>query len=229
MNQPRYNIYTLIHKGLRASLCQNLVDLGKLDDTDPTAVAHQLDMTANLLQVCRDHLAHENKFIHPVLHQLGDTPRQTIHDHLEHEIAIAGLHDKISKIKQLQEHERAQALLDFYSVFSLFVGENFSHMRIEETFNAELLWKHLNDEEIHAIEQRIIDSLTPEENLLSLLMILPNITHTERCMFLQEFQRAVPADVFSNTVAMLKPRLNTRDWLKLNHTLKLSQPKATAA
>ncbi|WP_331345327.1 hypothetical protein [Cellvibrio sp. UBA7661] len=229
MNQPRYNIYTLIHKGLRASLCQHLIDLGKLDDTDAAAVAHQLDLTANLLHCCRNHLLHENTFIHPVLHQLGDTPRQTIHDHFEHEIAIAGLHDKIFKIKQLQDHERAQALLDLYSVFSLFVGENFSHMRIEETFNAELLWKHLSDKEIQTIEQRIMDSLTPEENLLSLLMILPNITHTERCMFMQELQQTVPADVFNNTVAMLKPLLNTKDWLKLNHTLKLSQPKATAA
>lgn len=229
MNQPRYNIYTLIHKGLRASLCQNLVDLGKLDDTDPIAVANQLDITGNLLHFCRGHLAHENEFIHPVLQQLGDTPRQTIDDHLEHEIAIAELHDKISHIKHLQGTERAQALLAFYSVFSLFVAENFAHMRIEETLNAELLWKHFSDEEIHAIEQRIVSSLTPEENLLGLLMILPNITHSERNLFLQGFRQAVPTDAFNSTVAMLKPLLNTKDWLKLNQTLNTSQPEASAA
>lgn len=224
-----YNIYTLIHKGLRASLCQNLVDLGKLDDTDPIAVANQLDITANLLDFCRGHLAHENEFIHPVLQQAGDTPRQTIGDHIEHEIAITELHDKISHIKHLQGVERAHALSTFYSAFSLFVAENFIHMRIEETFNSGLLWKHFSDKEIHAIEQHIVGSLTPEQNLLGLLMILPNIAHTERSVFLQGFRQAVPADAFNGTVAMLKPLLNTKDWLKLVQTLNLSQPEASAA
>jgi hypothetical protein len=229
MNQPRFNIYTLIHKGLRASMCQNLVDLGKLDDTDPTAVARQLEITGNLLQFCRGHLAHENKFIHSVLQKVGDTPRQTIEDHHEHEIAIAGLHDNISHILRLHGAERAQALQEFYGVFSLFVAENFSHMRIEETVNAEFLWKHFSDNEIRAIEQRIVESLSPEENLLSLIMILPNITHSERCDFLCGFRKAVPAEAFNSTVAMLKPLLGIKEWLKLNQALFLSQPESSAA
>ena len=229
MNLPRFNIYTLIHKGLRASMCQNLVDLGKLDDTDPIAVARQLETTGNLLQFCRSHLAHENEFIHSILQKVGDTPRQTIEDHHEHEIAIAGLHDKISHILRLHGQERTQALQEFYGVFSLFVAENFSHMRIEETVNSELLWKHFSDEQIQAIEQGIIESLSPEENLLCLIMILPNITHSERCEFLRGFRKAVPSEAFNNTIAMLKPLLSPKEWLKLNQALFLSQPESSAA
>lgn len=33
MKDSHYNLYTLIHKALRASLCQNLVDLGKPNAT----------------------------------------------------------------------------------------------------------------------------------------------------------------------------------------------------
>ena len=229
MNHLRYNIYTLIHKGLRASLCQNLVDIGKLDDTDPVAVAQQLELTENLLHFCRGHLTHENEFIHTVLHELGDAPNQTIEDHHKHETAIAELFDKITHIKKSQAPERAAQLLDFYGAFSLFVAENFTHMRVEETFNTELLWKHFSDAEIHAIEKQVIDSLTPEENLLGLLMILPNITHSERCEFLQGFRKAVPAEAFNGTVAMLKPLLSSKDWGNLNQVFRLIQPEISAA
>lgn len=229
MKDSRYNIYTLIHKGLRASLCQNLVDLGKLDNTDPDAVTRQLDITGDLLHFCRGHLAHENNFIHPVIQKLDKNPLQTIADHHEHETAIAELQHRIAAIRNLPATERAAALQEFYGLFSLFAAENFTHMRIEETYNAELLWQHFSDAEIHAIEQQIVNSLSPEENLLALLMILPNITHAERALFLQGFRQAVPADAFNATVAMLKPLLSTKDWLKLNQSLNLGQQADTAA
>ena len=229
MNDSRYNIYTLIHKGLRASLCQNLVDLGKLDDTDDDAVTHQLDLTNNLLNFCRDHLAHENKFIHPVIDGLDGNPLQTADDHQEHEMEIRELLRKIAVIKNLHGKEKASALHAFYAVFSLFVAENFIHMRIEETHNAQLLWKHFSDEEIHAIEQKIVSSLSPEENLLGLLMVLPNITHSERILFLQGFRQAVSTEIFGATVSVLKPLLSNKDWRKLNQGLNVDQRACTAA
>lgn len=229
MNHSRYNIYTMIHKGLRASLCQHLVDLGKLDDTDAEAVAHQLDITHNLLDFCRKHLDHENTFIHPAIQRLDKNPLQTIDDHSEHETAIGELQHKIVLIKNQHGIDRTKALESFYSSFSLFVAENFIHMRIEETHNAELLWKYFSDDEIHAIEQNIVGSLSPDENLLGLLMILPNVTHSERVAFLQGFRLAVPADAFNGTVSMLKPLLTSKDWFKLNAGLNLDQHTHTAA
>lgn len=229
MNNSRYNIYTLIHKGLRASLCQNLVDLGKLDDTDAEAVAQQVAITSSLLDFCRAHLEHENDFIHPVIQSLDKSPLQTLGDHHEHEAAISELQQKLALINTMHTKERTNALDSFYSSFSLFVAENFTHMRVEETHNVELLWKYFSDEEIHSIEQKLVASLTPEENLRCLLMILPNITHMERTTFLQGFRHAVPADVFNGTLAMLKPLLTGEDWLKLTTGLHLDLQTPTAA
>ncbi len=50
MKNSRYNLHTLIHKGVCASLCQSLVDLQKLDDTNLEVVSHSLDITASLLK-----------------------------------------------------------------------------------------------------------------------------------------------------------------------------------
>lgn len=226
---PRYNIYTLIHKGLRASMCQNLADLGRLDDSDTDAVNAQLDVTENLLHFCQGHLQHENEFIHAVICELSASPLKTADDHLEHEREIHSLLEQIAQTKALVAQERAAALQHLYAEFSLFVAENFTHMRVEETHNAELLWEYFSDHEIHAIEQRIVGSLTPEDNLRALLMMLPNIRHSERIQLLSGFRQAVPIDVFLMTLGLLKPLLNTKDWLKLNRDLHIDINSYTAA
>ena len=229
LSTPRYNIYTLIHKGLRASMCQNLVDLGRIDDSDTEAVLAQLETTENLLHFCRGHLQHENDFIHTAICELRSTPLKTADDHVEHDLEIESLLCYIAQIKNLSASERACALQALYGEFSLFVAENFSHMHVEETFNAELLWEFFSDAEIHAIEQRLVASLTPEDNLRSLLMMLPNIRHGERVQLLDGFRHAVPADVFQMTLGLLKPLLNTKEWLKLNQDLNIDINSYTAA
>jgi iron-sulfur cluster repair protein YtfE (RIC family) len=105
MATPRFNIYTLIHKGLRASLCQQLVELGRLDDTDTESVTQQLDACNQLLNFCNGHLLHENNFIHPLLDekrglqaQLNISPLQTASDHLHHEQDIKKLQAEIALI-----------------------------------------------------------------------------------------------------------------------------------
>lgn len=226
---PRYNIYTLIHKGLRASMCQNLVDLGRLDDSDSDAVLTQLEATENLLHFCRGHLQHENDFIHTAIRELRAAPLKTADDHVEHDLEIESLLCYIAQIKYLSAPERASALQALYAGFSLFVAENFNHMRVEETYNAELLWEFFSDAEIHAIEQRLVASLAPEDNLRSLLIMLPNIRHGERIQLLEGFRQAVPADVFQMTLNLLKPLLNTKEWLKLNRDLNIDINSYSAA
>ena len=229
MKDPRYNIYTLIHKGLRASLCQQLVELGRVDDTDTEAVTQQLDACDHLLRFCISHLQHENHFIHALLDekrripaQLDVSPLQTALDHQQHEQEIKKLQAEIALIKQLPALRRRHVLLDFYSEFSLFVAENFTHMQVEETYNAELLWKFCSDAEIRNIQQRLIASLSPEENLQSLLMMLPNITHTERIEVLKPMAQVVPVETLTQLLLMLKPLLNHREWHKLNQEVELS-------
>lgn len=222
MKDPRYNIYTLIHKGLRASLCQNLVELGRLDDTDTEAVNQQLNTCEHLLQFCLGHLTHENQFIHTLIYDMRKLPLQTEVDHLQHEREIAKLQAEITLIKKLPALRRRQALLEFYADFSLFVAENFTHMNLEETYNAQLLWEHFSDEQIRAIQQRLVASLTPEENLQSLMMMLPNITFSERLEVLHSVAQAAPAGTLEMLVAMLKPLISNREWQKITKELQLS-------
>lgn len=230
MQEQRYNIYTLIHKALRASLSQNLIELGRVDDTDTDAVTEQLANTESLLHFCLDHLRHENEFIHSVIFKLRQSHRlNTADDHGQHERDIAKLLADIAHIKQLPALRRRSFMLELYRHFALFVGENFEHMQIEETQNAGILWEHLTDAQIHDIHHRIVTSETPEENMRVLLMMLPNITHSERMEVLNGFRPAVPAEVFNGLVFSLKALLDAKEYLKLTQTLSLAEQQEKIA
>ena len=221
ISHQRYNIYTLIHKGLRASLGQTLVDLGRVDHTDPLALADQLAQTHSLLDFCQAHLEHENHFIHRALNQAQpDIPLQTAADHLDHEREIAELKTELSRIPTLSEADRRPALLALYREFSLFVSENLAHMWLEDIDNAAQLWRNFSEEQIAQIHQRLLQSLSPEENLQSLLMMLPNICFSERLELLGAVRQGAPAEAFANLLALLPPLLPAAEWRKLSAALE---------
>jgi len=221
-HQYRFNIYTAIHKGLRASLCQTLIELGRTDPADTEALATVVEQAHSLLYFCQGHLEHENQFIHPKL-QLAPVqqPLQTAQDHLEHERAIGELHRELAALIDLPLAAKQAALLAIYRTFSAFVAENFDHMLIEETHNAEQLWANYSDAQILEIQQALVQSLAPEENLRGLLMMLPHLNHAERLPLLAGVRKGAPAPAYQGLLAMLPPLLPTGEWRKLNRALEL--------
>jgi hypothetical protein len=63
----RFDIYSSIHKALRALMADTLFKLGRMDPDDPQDVAQTAQDVRRLLDVCRSHANHENRFIHPLL------------------------------------------------------------------------------------------------------------------------------------------------------------------
>jgi hypothetical protein len=223
MHQPRYNIYTTIHKALRFSMCETLTALGRVDDRDEKALLLALEATERLLQHCRNHLAHEDQFIHPLLGKLcGGESFTTADDHAQHELEIDELQVQIDEIKTASVQQRALLVLHFYREFSLFVAENLIHMRNEEIDNNQVLWANFTDSQIQVIEQAIVDSIPPEENMETLLVMLPNITHRERVELLSGMQQGAPTEVFAFLLSQLKPKLFVADWIKLTTALHLT-------
>jgi len=64
---PRVDMYTLVHKGIRAFMGATLEALGRLDERDADEVAHTLAQVRSLASFLRAHLHHENQFVHPAL------------------------------------------------------------------------------------------------------------------------------------------------------------------
>ena len=89
---PRYDIYVLIHKALRAYMVDTLLAVGQLDVDDEAALAQAAQRVTELLAFCRSHLMHENHFIHPAMERHAAGSSQVIAaDHVDHERAIDAL------------------------------------------------------------------------------------------------------------------------------------------
>ena len=218
MNQPsapRYDIYAFIHKGLRASMTDALVRVGRLDAHDAAEVAEVAAEVSSLLDFCSSHAKHENSVVHAAIE--ARSPGATRKVAVEHEqyerdiILMRGL------LGSLPGNPAAAHAL--YHALSVFVAENLAHMHDEETHHNALLWETHSDAEIHALHERILAGLKPEESRLALRWMLPHMSAQERAGVLGGMRQAAPAEVFDGVVEMLRPLLGSRDQRKLDAAL----------
>lgn len=214
----RYDIYAFIHKGLRAFMAHTLVRVGRLDPLDAAEVAEVAEELNALLDICASHLQHENDYVHAAMEsRQPGSAGEVAGEHQEHELAIGALRALLQRLPG--EPGVAQPL---YRALSAFVAHNLDHMLGEETRNNAVLWATHSDEEIMAIDQRIIASLTPAESALGMRWILPHLRPDERAMMLAGMRQAAPAEVFEGVLSLIRPLLGGREWLKLSQALALA-------
>ncbi|HET9644618.1 MAG TPA: hemerythrin domain-containing protein [Burkholderiaceae bacterium] len=212
---PRYDIYAFIHKGLRAFMTHTLVRVGRLDPHDPDEVAEVTEEVRALLDICTGHLKHENHVIHSAMEARRPGSSATISDdHVQHKADIAALREQLTRIAG--DPGETQAL---YRALSVFVGHNFEHMLQEETRHNEVLWATHSDDEIRALEHRIVSSLAPDEMRLSLRWMLPHMNPGERAAMLQGMRANAPVAVFEEVLGLIRPLLGGRGWRKLSLAL----------
>ena len=213
MTTPRYDIYRLIHKGLRLFMTDTLTAAGTLDAGDPAAVAEVTGRVRALLAFCRAHVRHENGFVHTAMEARAPGSAAAVAgDHDHHLADIAALEELADAVAA----GRADAHT-LYRRLAVFVGENLVHMEQEEGRNNAVLWQAFQDEEIMAIERAIVDSQPPADKMLTIRWIAAAATPAERTAFLAAVRAAVPPAAFAAILEMVGPHLRPaeRDALAL--------------
>ncbi|SEI63892.1 hypothetical protein [Frateuria terrea] len=225
----RHNIYGFIHKALRHFLSDTLVALGRLDVADAQETDTVLAQARQLLALCRMHLEHENRFVHPALEACDPGSASRIAgEHVHHEEDIALLLGQVDAVDAARGDASAcmAAAGRLYRHMAVFVGDNFVHMDYEEREHNATLWAHYTDMQLHAIEGAIVAALTPATSALSMRWMLPALSHPERVGLLQGMRANAPAAAFGSALTAARERLGTRDWDKLSASLGLEQAVA---
>jgi hypothetical protein len=209
---PRVDMYTLVHKGIRAFLGATLAAAGRMDASDREEVAATLAEVRALAMFLRAHLHHENQFVHPALEaRRPGSARRTAGDHVEHERALERLEALALAVESADDAARAGAALALYRELALLFAENLEHMHVEETENNAQLWAAYTDEELERVHQALLGSIKPEVFSLGLRWMVPAMTPAERAGLLAH----LPAEVVLGT----RPLLGERDWAKLTAAL----------
>ncbi len=219
-NPPRFDIYDLIHKALRAVMGETLTAVGRMDALDDDDTAAALARVRTLLTLARAHLKHENDFVHAALEarRAGSSTR-TAHEHEQHVHTIGALEAQVERVESASGPARMGAVGRLYRALALFVAENFEHMHIEETENNQALWAAYSDAELIAIQDALVASIAPQEMAEVMRWMVPSATPFERAVLLGDVQRKVSAEAFSALLDIVRPHLAGRDWDKLMHAL----------
>lgn len=214
---PRVDLYGPIHKGLRLLMADTLSRVGCLDVDDRDEAAATLAQVGTLLDFCRAHVAHENQFVHTAIEarQPGASSR-VAGEHDTHLDAIASLE---ADAAALRAWPSAGAAHRFYRHLALFVAENLEHMNVEETRHNPVLWAAYRDDELVAIEQRLVASIEPAEMAVVLRWMVPAMTPAERAAMLGAMQQQVPPEAMRGVLEIVRPHLDDTAWGKLARAL----------
>lgn len=221
---PRLDIYAGIHKALRAFLQDTLLRAGRVDVHDEAEVAALATQTQELLFLMRQHLEHENHFVHVAIErrQPGAANR-TRADHLEHEQAIEALEADVATLRCRTGAGRQIAADRLYRHLGLFVAENLQHMHVEETANNQALWAAYTDAELTALHDAIVASLTDRERQISLPWMLRALNPRELAEVVGGMRAGMPAPVFEQMLPVFRGLLEAPAWAKLARSLGLPQ------
>ena len=184
----RVDLYSFVHRGLRAAIAQALVDVGRAapEFEDAERVAKQVE---DLVYLCRTHLEHENDFIHTAMNRrVPGSAKRTEGDHLEHEHAMTRLAELVSRLRS-----------------AVTVAE--LRETLEEQSNMRVLWSAYTDAELESLEHELVQSLDPETMLAFLRWMVPNVSAPERLAFFEKMQLGAPPEVVVGTLTALSEYL----------------------
>jgi hypothetical protein len=215
-SMPRADLYAGIHKALRAFMSETLVRIGRIDVDDAADRDEALAQLAGLLDACESHVRHENDFVHTAIEARQPAAvARVAEEHVEHLESIAALRAEALALQAAPAAKAAAAAHRLYRHLALFVAENFQHMNVEETTHNALLWQHYSDAELHAVHERLLDSLTPQEKVSVARWMLPASTPAERFGMVQGMKAEMPPEALLGLMTMLRPHLDARGWDKL--------------
>ncbi len=219
---PRFDMYTGIHKALRAVMADTLLALGRADVEDEGELAQSAQRVVELVEFCASHLRHENEHVHVAMEARSPGASAAVaHDHEEHLQHIARLSQAAGRLPGLPVADRPAAAQALYRELSLFIAENFQHMHVEETAHNAVLWARYTDAELIAVHDALVASIPPEEMMFVARWMVPFMNPAERAAVLADMRAKAPAPAFQAVLATVQPHLQPRDWAKLARALGL--------
>ena len=219
---PRFDLYTVIHKALRAFMADTLLAVGRMDAGDDLELAQVTDRVLQLLDTCRGHIQHENDFVHAAIEARAPGASEAVaHEHAEHEQHIAQLAAHVAALRGAAPAFRPAAAARLYGALALFIADNFRHMDVEETAHNALLWARYTDAELVTLHDRLVGSIAPAEMLLVMRWMVPFMNPMERMHVLGDMRAKAPPPAFQAVLDTARPHLTTAEWGKLARALAL--------
>jgi len=222
MNQPRFDVYGSLHKGIRSLMTEVMYELGKSEVTNTsglTALGEKLGYLWDILYV---HAKGEEEFIFPHLLKKDKAFHMKLKQaHEKFEKDADFFRDSFKKFLEtdVEAAEKQQELTKLTKRYNTFVSEYFSHMQDEELEANPILWGLLDDNELMEILSNMSQKPTVELREYFIPYLLRATNPAERVGVLMGMRRSMSESTFTRTLEIAKASLAESDWQKLKKTL----------
>lgn len=216
----RYNLFNLIHKGLRHLLYDTALKLQRTDvhASQANEVILQLEQ---VLDYFEQHAHHEDNQIFTAIQPhapelVADFEAQHAEDHQLSDQLADLIHQLKATSDAAQKNEIWQSI--FYA-FNEFVAFNLYHMNKEERDVNEILWTHYTDQELMQITQKIISSIKPEILMAQSRWMMRSISTAEAVAWLGGMKATAPEPVLKAFVGLAQNELSLMEWQEVQTAL----------
>jgi hypothetical protein len=222
MNQPRYDVYGPVHKGIRFLMTEAMYELGKADVNDLSELTSLEEKLQYLWEVLKAHAEGEEEFLFPHFEREDKAifnKLKEAHDKSHKDIEI--LRNRFLEIKgaDIEIDEKSVQMSEFIKQYNTFLSQYFSHLQDEELEANPILWKVLSDDELMVIVPKIASKTAPDVMQYFMVYFLRAVNPIQRVGLLMGMQKNLPEPVFKGILNIAETSLEEADWQKLKQNL----------
>lgn len=165
----RFDLYSLIHKAQRKYLFDLSIAIGQANPSDELQCKNiELRIHKMILHI-EDHSKTEERFIHPLYAEVGHQDKLLEKAH----------HDTKDQFERLKYLSIKMDVKELYSEYNRFVANYLEHTDEEEKLQAEILWKHFDDQRLMAAMGEFAASKSSQDMISALDFMAPALNIQE--------------------------------------------------
>ena len=217
----RYDIFLLIHKGLRAALYQTALQLQQTDFTELEETEEALNKVKEIVMLFDGHAHKEDRFILPAVNSFEPSVVATFEaEHAKDEALGRQLHICIENVEKadslLEQLIAGRELTEAFVSFTVF---NLQHMAREEDILNRILWRYYSDDEIKAIGRELAKSVEPWIQDFYATWMLRGVSNNEAAGWMQAVEKGMPEIVFQTLLRKAEQELPAARFRKVTEAL----------
>ncbi|MEV8513476.1 hemerythrin domain-containing protein [Dactylosporangium sp. NPDC051484] len=217
-NTARVDLFTGIHKALRAGLFDLTARVGATDWSDLAEVADLGTRWDAMVELLHSHTEHEDKYIFRLLDGHEAALALPEDDHRDLDDLLSDLEERFSALRAAADPD---AGLAWYRDLARYVGTTLHHLHEEETTIMAAIWQVRSDEELEACRGQFLAATPASVTRSSIRWLLAALERPARLGWLTGLAGA-PAPVREAVAGLAQQVLTPSDAAQTRAALGLS-------
>ena len=177
----RFDLFTPMHKGLRAMLFDLATDAARIDMASEIAVDLLVERVLRVLAFLDEHARHEEVHLMPAVRAAAPELSRRLADD---RIVIAAAHSEVElcadDLELAAPDQRREVCAQLVRLLNLLIVQYLAHMGRKEVEANAALWATHTDEQLAALQRRQVSSIPPERYTQWMLVIVPAVDPVDR-------------------------------------------------